>query len=92
MQDKKSINMTHLWHFGRWSAHCFLLKDFVLDKDTGHVKGAQKRVGLEPQRLALGRQELQGVKCWIQVVAATQLNQKVHQRLTERGRRREKGG
>lgn len=84
--------LTHLWHFGRRSAHNFLLPDFLLDEDTGHVEGAQQSVGLEPQRSALGRQELQGVQRWVQVVAAAQLNQQVHQRLAERGRNRERGG
>lgn len=97
--DKKNIKITvsgstvtHLWHLGRRSAHHFLLPDFLLDEDTGHVEGAQQRVGLEPQSVALGRQQLQGVQCWIQVVVATQFDQQVHQRLTERGRKREKGG
>lgn len=96
--DQKNIQftisgskITHLWHFGRRSAHHFLLPDFLLDEDTGYVKGAQQRVGLEPQRVALRRQQLQGVQCGIQVVAATQLNQQVHQCLTERGRKKEEG-
>lgn len=99
IHDKKTIQITvsgptvaHLWHFGRRSAHHFLLPDFLLDEDTGHVQGAQQRVGLEPQSVALGRQQLQGVQCWVQVVAATQLDQQVHQRLTERGRKWKRGG
>lgn len=84
--------VTHLWHFWGWSAYHFVFPDFLFDKNTGHVEGAQKSVGLEPQRVALGRHQLQGVQCWIQVVAATQLNQQVHQRLTERGRKRVKKG
>lgn len=66
--DKKNIEITvsgstvtHLWHFGCRPAHHFLLPDFLLDEDTGHVEGAQQRVGLEPQSVALGRQQLQGV-------------------------------
>lgn len=78
--------VTHLWHFGRRSAHHFLLPDFLLDEDAGHVQGAQQRVGLEPQRVALGRQQLQGVQRWVQVVTAALLHQQVHQSLTERGR------
>lgn len=80
--------VTHLWHFGRRSAHRFLLPDLLLDEDRGYVEGAQQRVGLEPQRVTIGRQQLQGVQRRIKVVAATQLNQQVHQRLTERGRKR----
>lgn len=82
--------VTHLWHFRCWSAHHFLLPDFLFDEDTGHVEGAQQSVGLEPQRVALRRQQLQGVQCRVQVVAATQLNQQVHQRLTKRGRKRDR--
>lgn len=63
--------VTHLWHFRGWSAYHFLLPDFLLDKNTGHVQGSQESVGLEPQRVALRRQQFQGVQCWIQVVAAT---------------------
>lgn len=80
--------VTHLWHFGCWPAHHFLLPDFLLNKDTGHVEGAQQCVGLEPQIVAFGRQQLQSVQCWIEVVAATQLDQQVHQCFTERGRKR----
>lgn len=86
------FTLTHLWHFGRRPAHHFLLPHFLLDEDTGHVEGAQQHVGLEPQSVALGWQQLQGVQCRIQVEAATQLDQQVHKRLTEIVRKREKGG
>lgn len=79
----------YLWHFGCWFAHHFLLPDFLLDKNTGHVEGAQQNVGLKPQCVALRRQQLQGVQCWIQVVAATQVDKQVHQRLTEGGKKTE---
>lgn len=87
-----AFTLTHLWHFGRRPAHHFLLPHFLLDEDTGHVERAQQHVGLEPQSVALGWQQLQGVQCRIQVEAATQLDQQVHQRLTEIVRKREKGG